>query len=141
MKDWGRCNLPTVGPWNRGADPLATLNSGVDPLGAEVLWATGRDVSREKSNVSLSVYAPTGDAGYIAGIGRGPKSLDALRRMAGYMTGPRGGVNPLPVEGMLTPVALSPILCRGSGSQAGGSAHSSIKKKLINPSSFGGEAG
>ena len=73
--------------------------------GAEASWATGRDVSRERSNASLSVYAPTGDAGSVAGIGKGPYPLDALGRMAGYVTGPRGGVNPLAVEGVLTPAA------------------------------------
>ena len=90
--------------------------------------ATGRGVSRERSNVFMFVYEPTGNAGSTVGAGRGPYSLDELGRVADKDVGTRGRVNPLVVGDEALPAALHSAFFRGNGSQAGESANSSIRK-------------
>ena len=89
----------------------------------------------------MSVYAPTRGVGSTVSAGRGAYPLYALGRVASCSTGPRGGVNPLHAGGGAKPVAPCPVLSMGNGSQAGGSANSPTRKKLMNPNSFFGEVG
>ena len=130
--------VETLGDVRFSPGILSEVKTGCSAPDSYIPWLGVRqNFSHKRSATSLC--APAAGFDYLARAGRDADPPDVYERIVNYFTGE--GRKPPAVGESVPSAAMRPPFSVGISSSASGCASCSAGKKLMNPSSFSGEAG